>query len=255
MAQKRVLDSTRLLYVRCESARKHVVLCQQRRITICKTSGLANLLEGRIARDIVGGRLYSALETRNAYRAFHNTAIIQSSSSSRNNNGQISAEPNGPEQRVIGELEIPHETASHQTTTASSAGLDTFAERADVEKPEDPSLPRTTIPVDPANAGEEHELLSEKGINQDVYYTQDGDSTPADHIDASGLANPAAKFTPARISAILRGKRDPIDHPYRKRQQKVVSKPLPEMLAAEEARKRKKADADGKQSSSYISKA
>lgn len=132
------------------------------------------------------------------------------------------------------EKQIPEASADVQSSHRAEQGQDTFSERPRTSSPELSSLPRTKIPKHAEDAQESDKHVSDSTLNQDVFYTA---GKPIENEDLPEGMNIDGVFSSPRVSRMVGKDGQGSKNPYAGRQ-KLPPKPLPEMVAAEERRKR-----------------
>ena len=142
----------------------------------------------------------------------------------------------------LAEEQIPSVEADAEGSSLKQAdsGRDTFGERTGSVSPELSSLPRVKLPRSPADGqgGDVH--VEEKGLNQDVYYSAKAEPAPAP-APAGGETTPEGVnldiFSSSKVSQALGRSGGDRANPYAGRK-RMAAKPLPEMVAAMEKRKK-----------------
>jgi aarF domain-containing kinase len=152
------------------------------------------------------------------------------------------------------ESQIPATSADSQPLAESKANNDTFSERPATVSAELSSLPRTKVPKNVASVQKSDEHVEDQNINQDVYYSSAGgvktqSSTSKDEQDLPEGVSLEGAFASKKVSQMLREPGTEAYNPYAGRK-KLPSKPLPEMVAAEEQRKRRTVAAHDERSGS-----
>jgi len=123
----------------------------------------------------------------------------------------------------------------------ADVGKDTFGERAGSVSPELSSLPRVKLPKQSADGqgGDVH--VEEKGLNQDVYYSAKAEPQvlkEQEEVMPEGVD--LNIFSSSKVSQALGRSGADRANPYAGRK-KMAAKPLPEMVAAMEKRKKQEA--------------
>ena len=136
------------------------------------------------------------------------------------------------------ERQIPSSSAISQPTQEPVLDQDVFNERPEAVSQELSSLPRTKIPKHPQDAQESVKHVANSSLNQDVFYVP-GKSTETEELPEG--ANLDGLFSSPRVSRMMDKSGTNSKNPYAARK-KLPPKPLPEMVAASERRKREQED-------------
>ena len=151
----------------------------------------------------------------------------------KNDDGTLSSLRKREMQRMA-EQQIPGASADARQLHEQESGQDTFYERQESISPELSSLPRVKIPKRPEDAQESDKHVPDGNLNQDVFYSP-GKSAESGQ-DAADMS-PDGIFSSPRVSRMMGKDAPDFENPYAGRQ-KLPPKPLPEMVTAEESRKR-----------------
>ena len=170
--------------------------------------------------------------------AFDTSGQSRGDDEGRNANG-IPPSLRRREMQRIAESQIPGASAYSQPPYETWLEEGSFSKRPEQYGTELSSLPRVKVPKSIYPPEILDEDISSKDVNQDVFYTP-GKSTEDEELPEG--ANVDGLFSSPRVSRMVEKSGACFKNPYSGRQ-KMKPKPLPEMVAAGERRKREQEDA------------
>lgn len=274
MAGKRLLDAAKLFNVGRSIAQQHVVLRQQQWDVYSKTSSLAKAVKSQTDRvTVTAGAAYELAKRfgdtapawqeprqdarseeemraeRRREKGLADSTIGQDERPGQNairtsTTGQVAATPDTRasldkrKSQRQSEDQIPAASAATQLSQERNIDEDSFAKRSEHVSSELSSLPRTKLPKHSDGGQEGLDTVGKAGINQDVFYTPGGHEQVVQEDDLPDGLHTQGAFSSPRVSSML-GRSRSDGSPYQKRE-KRTAKPLPEMLAAEEKRRKER---------------
>lgn len=268
MAGKRLLDAAKLFDAGRAIGKQHIGLRRQQWDVYSKTSGLAKAVKDQTDRvTVTAGAAYELAkrfnETAPSWQehsgqsstqkaqenewgtepgAVRETASVQEQAQAASVNVDSQKQKVNDDESLSSlrkreiqrraEGQIPSASAT-VSSVDGAPGEDTFSARPDSVSPELSSLPRMKIPKHPESAQGSDSHLSNSDLNQDVFSAR---GVEAEEEVPEGV-NLEGAFASRRVSQMIAKSGGGLKNPYAGRQ-KLRSKPLPEMLAAEERWKR-----------------
>ncbi|KAF2719582.1 ABC1-domain-containing protein [Polychaeton citri CBS 116435] len=277
MAGKRLLDAAKIINASTSVAKQHVAIRRQQWDLLTQTSGVAKIVKSqtdrvtvtvgaaielakRLAEDApptwqqgaeeVKQQAGRAAEQGRAAAEKAAESIVSASAAAQAGGKSAGAGDDGSlaslRQRELqrqAERQIPARTADEEPLAKLDYGHDTFNTRSGHVSHELSSLPRSKLPQHEEASQGSDPHISEKGVDQDVFYTPGTSGSKAMHAAPPSDEEPPEGidvniFSSPKVSKILSqqtadGSRK---NPYAGRA-KLPPKSLPEMVQAAESRK------------------